>query len=487
VGLLTPFQAIPDRPDSNAAVEPRIHPFYLTFSDPILEHQFQDAHCTRSLPIVRISLVMGVLLFTAFAFLDLWIVGDGIEALWIVRFALVCPMIAGILAISYMPSFRSIMQPALATTMLITGLGVVAMTAVIDQPGSYLYYAGILDTVIYCSCVIRLRFIYAAPLGWVLFGTYQIVALYLNPVPQWALMSNDFFFLTAVFIGMFAAYTQELYLRRSYLHEFMVLKEKARSETLAAKAMAASDAKSDFLAMISHELRTPLNAIIGFSELMSREMFGPLGETRYVAYAHDIHESGGHLLSIINNILDLTKAEAGKLVLEEELVDIQALIANTVRLTRPNAERGGINVMVDDSPELPLVRADARMMAQIAMNLISNAIKFTETGGRVRIRAEIDQAGDYAICFIDTGIGIAESDIPKVMESFTQVDSQLSRKYEGTGLGLPLARRMLELHGGRLEIESIVGAGTTVRAILPAARVVADTVPQGTTMRRIAN
>ncbi len=449
----------------------------LTFRDPKLEHDYQEALFQRSLALVRVSLVLGIVLFAGFAVLDLWVVHKGIAAVWIIRFTMVCPTLAAVFAFSFSRHFKRYMQAALSTVMLATGLGVIAMTAVIDAPGSYLYYAGLLDVVIYCSCIIRLRFIYTALLSWVLFVAYEVTALHINPIPLWAFGSNVFFFVTAIWVAMFAAYTQELYMRRSFLNEHLLIVEKGKSEALAAQAMAASAAKSEFLAMISHELRTPLNAIIGFSEVMEQQMFGPLGQDRYLAYAGDIHRSGTHLLDIINNILDLTKAEAGQMEIHAEVFDVQAILATTVRMLQHSAVDTDVTLEGAAPADLPLLRADRRLVMQVTLNLLSNAIKFTNAGGRVRIELGLADNGELYMRFTDTGVGIAPDDLPKVQEAFVQADSRLSRVHEGTGLGLPLTKNILELHGGRLELASTPGVGTTATAWFPASRLATEPVP----------
>jgi signal transduction histidine kinase len=237
-------------------------------------------------------------------------------------------------------------------------------------------------------------------------------------------------------------------------------------------AATASQAKSQFLATMSHELRTPLNAIIGFSEMLAGETFGPLGDERYPDYARSIHASGRHLLQLINDILDFTRLDAGRLELHDEEIDLSDLVADTLRMIELEAARAGIALEIALDDDLPLLRADARRVRQVLLNLLSNAVKFTPRGGAVRLTA-ISRGSELDIVIADTGIGIAAEDIPRALERFGQVDSSLSRKYEGTGLGLPLARRLMELHGGRLDLESAVGIGTTVTANFPGERLVA--------------
>jgi len=227
-------------------------------------------------------------------------------------------------------------------------------------------------------------------------------------------------------------------------------------------AQAANRAKSEFLANMSHELRTPLNAVIGFSEAMLQEVFGPIRNQRYVNYVRDIGSAGRHLLAIINDILDLSKVEAGQDKLDAEDMDICEHVGSCLALLQGWAEKAEVNLKADLPDDPMVIRADARKFRQILLNLVSNAIKFTPAGGEVAIKTWRDQDRCCVVQVSDTGIGMSPGDIPKAMSIFGQVDSGLARQYEGTGLGLPLAKRFADLHGATLEVESGVGVGTTV-------------------------
>ncbi len=251
-------------------------------------------------------------------------------------------------------------------------------------------------------------------------------------------------------------------------------RKRAEQEVRDAKdlAEAANITKDRFLATMSHELRTPLNAIIGFSEMMKREMFGALGNPHYTEYARDIHESGSHLLNLINDILDVSKLEAGKIELFDSDCDVGEVIDAAGLFVREQALEGDIEVEVAIVSGLPPLRADERRLKQILINLLSNAVKFTPPGGKITVSAQADPALGFTIEVRDTGIGIAPEDIPKALEPFAQIDSTLSRRYEGTGLGLPLTRSLIELHGGTIVIDSELGEGTLVTVTFPPERIV---------------
>ncbi|MBO6633608.1 MHYT domain-containing protein [Parvibaculum sp.] len=242
-------------------------------------------------------------------------------------------------------------------------------------------------------------------------------------------------------------------------------------------ASAADNAKSQFLATMSHELRTPLNAILGFSEIMTAETFGPLGNPRYKDYSQDIFRSGKHLLALINDVLDFTRADAGELHIHEEDVDIEEVAADAIRMIETQAATQRIEIRTGFASALPPIRADHRRVRQILLNVLSNAVKFTPDGGQVTIGATAGPEG-FVVTVADNGIGIAKEDIPLALERFGQIDSDLSRKYEGTGLGLPLSLCLMEHHGGTLDIESEPGRGTTVTLTFPVERIVA--LPEAT-------
>ena len=233
----------------------------------------------------------------------------------------------------------------------------------------------------------------------------------------------------------------------------------------------ANRAKSEFLANMSHELRTPLNAIIGFSEMLKQEFFGDLNE-KQAEYVRDINMSGSHLLNIINDILDISKIEAGDMELNEEEVDLEEMIDGCISLVKHRAETGQVTLVTDFRSSMKVIRVDAQKLKQIMLNLLSNAVKFTPEEGTIEVGVDVDKEGAFVLSVTDTGVGMSPEQIPEAMRPFGQVDNAISRESEGTGLGLPLTKSLVEAHGGTLEVESNLGVGTTITLRFPPERTV---------------
>lgn len=251
-----------------------------------------------------------------------------------------------------------------------------------------------------------------------------------------------------------------------------VTKEKAHEEALTEAKKSAEDAnraKTDFLSTMSHELRTPLNAIIGFSDMMLTGVFGPIGSSKYLEYARDVHRSGHLLLDMINDILDLSKIEAGRYELYPENISVAPIVEDCVSVLSVTAHQRGVELTFTVSGHLR-VTADIRALKQILLNLLSNAVKFTPPGGRVSLDAAAAPDGKIAVALTDTGIGISADDLDRIFEPFRRGSASISRAHEGTGLGLAITKHLVELSGGRLALESEVGLGTTVTVWLPAAQ-----------------
>jgi len=221
---------------------------------------------------------------------------------------------------------------------------------------------------------------------------------------------------------------------------------------------------------MSHELRTPLNSVIGFSDILANQLFGPIESPRYREYIKDINDAGKDLLRLINDILDIARIERGRLSLNERSIDVPKLITSCYRLVLGRANESGLHLAMHVSDNLPALFADELRVKQMLLNLLSNAIKFTPAGGNVTVGADVDSENRFVFTIVDTGIGIANEDIGTALSVFGQVDGRLTRKYEGAGLGLPLSKSLVELHGGEMILQSQAGTGTTVTVRFPRSR-----------------
>jgi signal transduction histidine kinase len=445
----------------------------LQFVDDEQERVFVHTALMDALGFIRIYILGGAGMYVVFGFLDYLVGGKSVEALWFIRFGLVCPILVTVFLFTFSRSFPRIGQYVLASGMFASGFGIVLMTAVMSPPFNAMYYAGLIMVVTYCSALSRLQFYASMAISALLVGSYQVVGIWINPLPRELFISNDFFLIMSAAVGSFCGYMQELYVRRSYVGQKVIEAKNETLKVLLSEADKANKSKSEFLANMSHELRTPLNAIIGFSDILTKQLFGPLGSEKYQEYVKDINDSGAHLLEIINDILDLAKAEAGKLEPQMDECDLAVCMDDCVRMCRGRAENGGVRLMLSEvaSPTYALV--DRRLIFQAILNLVSNAIKFTLSGGTVTLSLTSSEADGAEIRVSDTGIGIAPEDLTRVLIPFEQVESSLSRKNGGSGLGLPYAKELVELHDGTLHIVSALGKGTTVTISLPPSRMVA--------------
>ena len=280
--------------------------------------------------------------------------------------------------------------------------------------------------------------------------------------------------LTPLILCALLLYASVMAIGTRHINRLLFESLRLRFELAAAStaAEAASKSKSDFIANMSHELRTPLNAIIGFSEMVKGQVFGPQAVARYVEYASHIHSSGLHLLEIINDILDLSKIEAGHFELKEERVDLGEVVKTSLLLVTERAEESGVTVEASVPTPSPVIRGDERAIKQALLNLLSNAVKFTPIGGNVQVDVRRDATGGIGLTVKDTGIGMSPEDIPKAMQPFGQLGDVHTRSRPGTGLGLPIVRSLIEMHQGKLTLMSEVGIGTSAQISFPPRRVV---------------
>ncbi|MCE9521172.1 MAG: HAMP domain-containing histidine kinase [Alphaproteobacteria bacterium] len=445
--------------------------FFLLFRDPQVEADFAARSLASSMPFTRTYLLAAIGIYILFGFLDAIVAPDSLPEMWLIRYGLATPVFLGVYGLTYWREFSKYVQPALAVAMATGGLGVAAMCAILPPPYHSDYYAGLIMVAVYCGTLLGMRFVYSMSVTLGMLVVYQVISLWINPVSPTEYISNNFFLSMATGVGIFSSYVLETYIRNNYIAQKIIEEKNQVMRSLLDEAEAANRAKSEFLAVMSHELRTPLNAILGFSEIFKHQMMGPLGSQRYLEYAGDIHDSGKHLLAIISDILDLAKAESGKLELNESDIDLDAVIDATLRMCQQKAVESNIKLDFKPARNALLVHADERLVRQVALNLVSNAVKFTPAGGSITIDVRVSCDAGVSLSVTDTGIGIAAKDLDRVLRPFEQVESALSRSHGGTGLGLPYSKKVIEIHGGTLKLSSKIGAGTTVRVHLPASRV----------------
>jgi len=443
---------------------------WLTFKDAKVERGFAARSFASSIHFVRFYLLAAILLYSGFGVLDLLVGGEHTNVLWAVRYGFAVPAIVIILALSFTRAFERWVQPALAAALLSGGVGVILMVAFLPPLQASQYYAGLIMVVIYSGSLLGLRFVYGLVSTIIIVVAYQLVSIFVNPIPLENLVSNNFFLLMSSGVGIVSSYILDTHSRSRFIAQLIIEEKNKATEVLLDRAEAANRAKSEFLTNMSHELRTPLNAIIGFSEIIRKEHLGPVGSPKYMEYATDIHDSGRHLLTIINDILDLARAESGKLVIREQVFDFASMVRSVFEQMEPQAAEAEL-VFTLDQPGAPIhARGDERLLRQVVLNLLSNAIKFTPPGGRVSVA--ICSGTDVGIEFLvaDTGVGIPAEDLERVLRPFEQVERALTRSHGGAGLGLSYAVKIVELHGGSLKLESMPGMGTTARFVLPPTR-----------------
>jgi len=438
----------------------RMHPLTLRFTDPALEAAFAEEQARKSVRLFRLAAVLGG------AIIAFWAIFDYLSPMTsrprgqfslAMLFAMLPIYVLGYAA-SYRRGFLRRQQRITLTGLCLVSVAIAGIAS--RMPPTM--FGGILSIVsmhtIAIYTIVRLRFPVAVVGGWFTLAIFLGFLVSIG-TPGPALLRIGALLAVANVAGMFACYQMDLYVRREYVA--MLLRERAELEARRAReeAEAATRAKSEFLASMSHELRTPLNAIIGFSEVLGERMFGDLN-AKQEEYLRDIHESGQHLLSLINDILDLSKVEAGRMELEVTTFHLPSAIDNAVILIKERAARHGVALECEVDPGLGEFRGDERKFKQIMLNLLSNAVKFTPDGGRIAVTAH-PRSPLVEVAVADTGAGIASADLPRIFDEFRQFGADTARKAEGTGLGLTLTKRFVELHGGSIRVESALGKGST--------------------------
>jgi two-component system, cell cycle sensor histidine kinase PleC len=452
------------------------------FADPVTEHAFRVATFRDARALNRLAFGIGAAAFLAHSATDFWLYG--FSEVYFYLLALRAGVVVLLLTIFPLTALPPRVARADAGVFGLQILFSAAYFAVVlMMPRIHLVERVSVQSVTSLLILIALYFFVANRLRYLalagLFCTAGYFALNVatGRLTPPAMALEGAVHLVANVIGIVACYRAGLMRRRQFAlasrqAELNRQLEAQREELARTRdtALEANRAKSEFLAYMSHELRSPMNAIVGFSEIMKREVFGRVNPPRYREYADDIHGSATHLLSLINDILDLSKAEAGKLQLHETQVDVAAAVEAVRRLVAVRAEDSHIALRVALAPNLPPLTADERMVKQMVLNLLSNAIKFTPPRGSVSVNVARDSAGAVLVTIADTGAGIAAVDIPRILEAYGRTEQAEKSSVEGTGLGLTLVKAMIELHGGTLAIESRPGAGSTFTLRFPPER-----------------
>lgn len=466
--------------------------FSAKFTDPSTERAFREAGFADARLLNRTTAAIASLIYVSFGVFDYITLGVGplFYTLFGLRIGLVCTAVLAIALTYDAKRYRMADLAILALQLYIVGLFLFAVAA--RTPTGYLYPPsvssyGIVMIVLGNYVFIATRFSLCTSVALLASLGYCAVSLIYRPFTAWDLALEGSLLIGCNLLGLSMLHRIQTLQRRQYrlLTDEQMARERLQAQSRELRTIArdlgrardeatiANRAKSEFLAHMSHELRSPLNAIIGFTEVMTACMFGPVEPPRYREYVEDINASGVHLLAVINDLLDLSKAESGRMELNEATVRIEDAAASATRLVRERAYEATVKLTLDVPGTLPDLRADERMIKQIILNLLTNSVKFTRPGGTVAVSARLDGQGLLSLSVKDDGVGIAAADIPKVLEAYGQADIARSRSSEGTGLGLALVKSMAELHGAGIEIDSTPGEGTTVTVRFPADRLVA--------------
>lgn len=445
----------------------------LNFRNRDVEALYRDFNFRENISFSRRTTVLGALTMLAFSILDYFVIPDIFEYALFLRFAVCMPLLLLIVAATFLPFSYATRIRIFSLVLLVPNIVILAMIAQAETLGSGLYYAGVLVTIAFCASLWRFGFLYSVFMAMLTAALYAGVVALFNPLDQTILINNIFFLIWSITINCYHTYTFELKQRTNFVRQSRLEYEQARAEDLFDKSQAANRAKDEFLATMSHELRTPLNAIIGFSDIITNEMMGPIGQARYVEYSKDINSSGHHLLNIINEILDFSKSDVKDLVVGNEEFSPAETLEKTERMLSVKASERQISLSVAHQDAGVTLHGDERLFTQAMINLVSNAIKFTPDNGKVSVRTRMLADGSFEITVTDTGIGLKKEDLERVFEPFVQVEGAMSRKFEGTGLGLPMVRKIAEAHHGSVHLESDGESGTIAVFRVPATRVTA--------------
>ena len=453
----------------NEAV-PKLQIMGFRFEDPEIEKEFQAYFKESMQSILRAALIGGIVVYIFLGLIDHLSTSDPSFTISKLRYFYALPFMLLCMLLSFQVRLPIRVSVLSAATIFIAGFSFVIMSVIGDPPSNSTYYVALILFLMYLAFFVPISFFTHCFIVISLYLAYILSLLFLTDIMNTLTKIILIFISVACLLIIAAGYIRELFFRQQFISLWLLHKRNQNVERLRKQALEANHSKSEFLAVMSHELRTPLNAIIGFSEIIYHEMHGEILE-RYKNYSADIHCSAQHLLSIINDILDLSKAESGQLAMSEEWVPIEEITDACMRIMRDQTKAKGIKLSVNGADENIEIRVDERLIRQSILNLISNALKFTQEEGKIMLDIGYPtEDGSLIFSVIDSGIGIEERNQKRVFEPFVQVEDSMRRNRDGTGLGLSLVRRIVEMHNGQVALTSKLGIGTEISITFPPER-----------------
>jgi signal transduction histidine kinase len=437
----------------------------LSFADVVVEENFVKEHIDTVKPLMRLTCIIAILYYSAFLLLDIYLQDGILYQCLFIRGCVLTTMVCAIVK-SYKDDFYKYAHKLLAFSIFSAALGIIAIIAISEAPLTYLYYSGLMMVFMFAA-LLNLKYQHSFILSVVIIIGYNMLLFFGVKMTTLHAVASNVFLISGTLILSVSNYYQEYYLRRSYVMTRCFEKEQQAKEF----AEAANRAKTEFLTIMNHEFRTPLTTIRANSEMIDLEVFGALAENQgqYKELAGHIKKSSMHLLELINQTLDIAKNNAGMLDIHEEAFDLVRMLQDCLSLMDGYEADKNIPLVFESTLEEAMFNGDEQRLKQAIVNLLSNAIKFSKTGQTVTVILERTDDG-YAVMVRDEGAGIPDDDQEKIFRPFEQSRNAMTRKHDGTGLGLPFVKQITELHRGTVTLHSTLGKGTMVRVTLPVLR-----------------